>query len=64
MNYNVLVLYQAEKNSTRVRSMKRALEEMEEDNSRLTTARRRIQREVDDLNEQIENLQRELRNKS
>ena len=64
MNYNVLVLYQAEKNSTRVRSMKRALEEMEEDNSRLTTAKRRIQREVDDLNEQIENLQRELRNKS
>ena len=63
MNYNVL-LYQAEKNSTRVRSMKRALEEMEEDNSRLTTAKRRIQREVDDLNEQIENLQRELRNKS
>ena len=44
--------------------MKRALEEMEEDNSRLTAAKRRYQREADDLNEQIETLQRELRNKS
>ena len=44
--------------------MKRALEEMEEDNNRLASSKRRVQRELDEMSDQVETLQRELRTKS
>ncbi len=50
----------ADKAISRMRSLKRGVEEAEEENARLTAARRRLQREVDELTEQNESLNREL----
>lgn len=47
-----------------MRSLKRAVEEAEEENARLQASKRRAQREVDELQEQLEILQRDLRSKS
>ena len=57
-------MLQASKATSKLRSMKRAMEEMEEENTRLSSAKRRLAREVDDLNDQVETLQREIRSKA
>ena len=55
---------QASKATSKLRSMKRAMEEMEEENTRLSSTKRRLAREIDDLNDQVETLQREMRAKA
>lgn len=60
----IICFSQADKQQSRVRSLKRAVEEAEEENARLQASKRRAQREVDELQEQLEILQRDLRSKS
>jgi len=50
----------ADKAISRMRTIKRNMEEAEEENARLSATRRRLQREIEDLTEQNETLQREL----
>ena len=40
-----------------MRSLKRALEESEEENARVQSQKRRVQREADELQEQLEAIQ-------
>ena len=42
-----------------MRSLKRALEEAEEENARIQAQKRRVQREADELQEQLESIQRD-----
>ena len=52
--------------NTRLKGLKRQLDDAEEEVSRANASKRKMQREVDDLTEQNETLQREvnqLRNK-
>mgnify|MGYP000093781782 CR=1 FL=1 len=49
-----------EKVNARVKTLKRSVDEAEEENTRLTTAKRRIQRELDDVTEANEELTREV----
>lgn len=49
-----------DKVNARVKTLKRSVDEAEEENTRLTSAKRRIQRELDDVTEANEELTREV----
>lgn len=49
-----------EKVNTRVKTLKRSVDEAEEENTRLNAAKRKIQRELDDYIEANEELTREV----
>lgn len=51
---------QMEKVNTRVKTLKRSVDEAEEENTRLNAAKRKIQRELDDYIEANEELTREV----
>lgn len=51
---------QAEKSNTRVKQLKRQLEESEEESQRATAARRKLQRELDEATETADTLGREV----
>lgn len=55
-----LVAGQAEKSNTRVKQLKRQLEESEEESQRATAARRKLQRELDEATETADALGREV----
>lgn len=55
-----LVAVQAEKSNTRVKQLKRQLEESEEESQRATAARRKLQRELDEATETADTLGREV----
>lgn len=55
-----LVADQAEKSNTRVKQLKRQLEESEEESQRATAARRKLQRELDEATETADALGREV----
>jgi len=48
--------------NTRLRTSKRAADEAEEETTRVNGLKRKLQRDLDEANEQIEALQRELQN--
>ena len=55
-----------EKANARIKTLKRAVDEAEEENTRLNSSKRKIQRELDDVSEANEELTREcqsLRNR-
>lgn len=56
----IIFPFQMEKVNARVKTLKRSVDEAEEENTRLTTAKRRIQRELDDVTEANEELTREV----
>lgn len=51
---------QAEKASTRMKQLKRQLEESEEESQRATAARRKLQRELDEATEANDAMSREV----
>ncbi|GFQ86266.1 hypothetical protein TNCT_672141 [Trichonephila clavata] len=51
-----------EKTNNRIKHLKRQLDESEEECSREKAAKRKVQRELEDLHENCENLQREVTN--
>ncbi|GIY39547.1 myosin_tail_1 domain-containing protein, partial [Caerostris extrusa] len=51
-----------EKTNNRMKNLKRLLDESEEECSKEKAAKRKVQRELDDLHENCENLQREVTN--
>ncbi|XP_030068130.1 myosin-11 isoform X1 [Microcaecilia unicolor] len=51
---------QAEKNSTRLKQLKRQLEESEEESQRINASRRKLQRELDEATESNEAISREV----
>lgn len=55
-------IFQVEKLNTRLRTSKRAADEAEEETTRVNGLKRKLQRDLDEANEQIEALQRELQN--
>lgn len=52
--------HQAEKSNTRMKQLKRQLEESEEESQRATAARRKLQRELDEATETVDGLNREV----
>lgn len=54
------VRHQAEKSNTRMKQLKRQLEESEEESQRATAARRKLQRELDEATETIDGMNREV----
>jgi predicted nucleic acid-binding Zn-ribbon protein len=51
---------QVEKVNTRVKALKRQVDEAEEEVTRLNAARRKLQRDLDESNEMSDSLQREV----
>lgn len=51
---------QAEKSNTRMKQLKRQLEESEEESQRATAARRKLQRELDEATESNDAMSREV----
>lgn len=51
---------QAEKSNTRMKQLKRQLEESEEESQRATAARRKLQRELDEATEASDAMSREV----
>lgn len=58
--FYLFVAGQAEKSNTRVKQLKRQLEESEEESQRATAARRKLQRELDEATETADALGREV----
>lgn len=56
----LLLIHQAEKASTRMKQLKRQLEESEEESQRATAARRKLQRELDEATEANDVMSREV----
>lgn len=52
--------HQSEKANTRMKQLKRQLEESEEESQRATAARRKLQRELDEATETADTLNREV----
>lgn len=52
--------HQADKSNTRMKQLKRQLEESEEESQRATAARRKLQRELDEATESNDALGREV----
>lgn len=52
--------HQAEKSNTRMKQLKRQLEESEEESQRATAARRKLQRELDEATEANDGMTREI----
>lgn len=52
--------HQAEKANTRMKQLKRQLEESEEESQRATAARRKLQRELDEATEANDAMSREV----
>lgn len=52
--------HQAEKSNTRMKQLKRQLEESEEESQRATAARRKLQRELDEATEANDAMSREV----
>lgn len=52
--------HQAEKSNTRMKQLKRQLEESEEESQRATAARRKLQRELDEATESNDGMTREI----
>lgn len=57
---NTLVWVQVEKANSRMKQLKRQLEEAEEEATRANASRRKLQRELDDATEASEGLSREV----
>lgn len=57
---NTLVCLQVEKANSRMKQLKRQLEEAEEEATRANASRRKLQRELDDATEASEGLSREV----
>lgn len=55
-----LLAHQAEKSNTRMKQLKRQLEESEEESQRATAARRKLQRELDEATEASDAMSREI----
>lgn len=55
-----LFTHQAEKSNTRMKQLKRQLEESEEESQRATAARRKLQRELDEATEANDAMTREI----
>ena len=55
-----IVLFQGEKANSRVKQLKRQLEEAEEEMSRMTASKRKVQRDLDEQTEACETAQREV----
>ena len=60
MNKWRYVFHQVDKINSRLKALKRQLDDAEEEVSRVNAGKRKVQREVDDLSEQNESLQREV----
>lgn len=58
--FPLLFILQAEKASTRMKQLKRQLEESEEESQRATAARRKLQRELDEATEANDAMSREV----
>lgn len=58
--FPVCLSHQAEKSNTRMKQLKRQLEESEEESQRATAARRKLQRELDEATETIDGMNREV----
>lgn len=56
----VCLSHQAEKSNTRMKQLKRQLEESEEECQRATAARRKLQRELDEATETNDGMNREI----
>lgn len=54
------IAHQAEKSNTRMKQLKRQLEESEEESQRATAARRKLQRELDEATEANDAMSREV----
>lgn len=55
-----MLTHQAEKANTRMKQLKRQLEESEEESQRATAARRKLQRELDEATEANDAMSREV----
>lgn len=60
--FYIKLLLQLEKANNRLKILKRQLDESEEECSREKAAKRKVQRELEDLHENYEGLQREVTN--
>ena len=62
--YEIIIIkfVQIEKLNSRLRAAKRTADEAEEETTRVNGLKRKTQRDLDEANEQIEALQRELQN--
>lgn len=58
--YVLCSAHQAEKSNTRMKQLKRQLEESEEESQRATAARRKLQRELDEATEANDAMSREV----
>ena len=56
------LFFKVEKLNSRLRAAKRSADEAEEETTRVNGLKRKLQRDLDEANEQIEALQRELQN--
>lgn len=59
-SFPVSLSHQAEKSNTRMKQLKRQLEESEEESQRATAARRKLQRELDEATEANDGMTREI----
>lgn len=62
LTFCLISLLQLEKANNRMKNLKRQLDESEEECSREKAAKRKVQRELEDLHENCEGLQREVTN--
>lgn len=60
IQYSFISLIKVEKGNSRMKQLKRQLEEAEEEATRANASRRKLQRELDDATEASEGLSREV----